>query len=296
MRAPRAALESRPSHGDSARRAFAAAVMVTTRRYDYVPIDEVREHPLVPNHRALDPSKVEHFKDDILRNGLLEPLVVWERRNREYFLVGGFHRLGAIRRIRQEHPGYFDRVDVRVVAGELEEIRALNLKLNADRLDARITDYFDTILFLNNANWPAERIAMFLDKSVAWVEQILRYAPGMDPRVRALLHEGRLSWSKARQICRQVLAAKPGDERKVADAALAALEEGPGAERRYVLTPRVAQRRLWQHLQREPEATYRVSARDLYSLLTLLAGKADADGERERHLERVREIFPSLVE
>ena len=268
--------------------------MVTTKRYDYVPIAEVQQHPSIQNHRELNEAKVEHYKHDILRNGQLEPPVLWERRSREYFLVGGFHRLAAIKRIRGERPGYYDRVDVRVVAGDIEEIRALNLKLNADRLDAKISDYFDTILFLNNANWSAERIAGFLDKRVPWVEDILRYVPGMDPRVRALLHEGKLSWSKARQICRRVLAAEPGDERRVADEALRELEGGAKAEPRYVLTPKVAQRRLAQHLERDPQATYRVTAQDLYSLLTLMAGKADAD--RERHLERVRDVFPGLVE
>ena len=267
--------------------------MVTTKRFDYVPIEQVQEHPLVANHRELNESKVAHYQDDILKNGLLEPLVVWERKSREYFLVGGFHRLAAIRRIRAERPGYYDRVDVRVVAGEVEEIRALNLKLNADRLDAKISDYFDTILFLNNANWSTERIATFLDKSTGWVEEILRYVPGMDPRVRALLHADKLSWSKARQICRQVLAAPPGDERRAADQALTELDAPSKSEPRYVLTPKVAQKRFAKHLESHPKATYTVSAQDLYALLSVLAGK-NADGER--HLERVRAIFPSLVE
>jgi len=268
--------------------------MVTTKRYDYVPIDAVQQHPLIQNHRELNESKVEHYRDDILKNGLLEPLVVWERRSREYFLVGGFHRLAAILRIRAEHPDYYERVDVRCVTGDLDEIRALNLKLNADRLDAKVSDYFDTILYLNNANWSAARIASFLDRSVSWVEEILRYVPGMDPRVRALLHEGKLSWSRARQICRRVLAAEPGEERRVADEALRELESPQKPEPRYVLTPKAAHRRLTRHLQRDPQATYRVTAQDLHSLLTLLAGKDE--GDRERHLERVREIFPSLVD
>lgn len=268
--------------------------MLTTKRYDYVPFDRVQMHPLISNHRDLNLQKVHHYKDDILKNGLLEPLVVWERKHGEYFLVGGFHRLNAIRLIRADHPGYYDRIDVRVVAGELEEIRALNLKLNADRLDAKITDFFDTILFLNNANWSKERIAAFLDKSVSWVDEIVRYVPGMDPRVRALLHEGRLSWGRCKQICRRVLDAEPGQERAVADAALRELETDARPEPRYVLTPKAAHKRLQRHLAEDPEATYTVSAQDLYSLLSLLAGKTDGDGER--HLERVREIFPSLVD
>ena len=272
--------------------------MVTTKRYDYVPIDQVQEHPLIANHRELNESKVAHYQRDILKNGLLEPLVVWERKQREYFLVGGFHRLNAIKRIRAEHPGYYDRVDVRVVTGELEEIRALNLKLNADRLDAKISDYFDTILYLNNANWSAARIGAFLDKSESWVEDILRYVPGMDPRVRALLHTGKLSWGKAKGICRRVLAAPPGDERRVADAALRELEAAGAekVEKPFVLTPKVAQKKFAKQVEKDPERVYSVRAQDLYALLAVLSGKGAASEEGKRHLARVREVFPALVE
>lgn len=268
--------------------------MLTTKRYDYVLFDQVQMHPLIANHRELNLPKVHHYKDDILKNGLLEPLVVWERKHGEYFLVGGFHRLNAIRLIRADNPGYYDRIDVRVVAGDLEEIRALNLKLNADRLDAKITDYFDTIVYLNNANWSKQRIAGFLDKSESWVEEIVRYVPSMDPRVRALLHEGKLSWSKAKQVCRRILDAAPGEERRVADAALRELEADSKPEPRYVLSPKSAHKRLAKSLASDPQATYTVTAQDLFSLLTLLAGKTD--GATEHHLERVREIFPALVD
>jgi hypothetical protein len=71
--------------------------MLTTKRYDYVPFDRVQMHPLIANHRELNLQKVYHYKDDILKNGLLEPLVVWERKHAEHFLVGGFHRLNPLK-------------------------------------------------------------------------------------------------------------------------------------------------------------------------------------------------------
>ncbi len=148
--------------------------MLTTNRYEYMPFDNIQKHPLISNHRPYSPDKVAHYERDILENGLLEPLIVWERTNGEYYLVGGFHRLASINAIREKHPGYFDYVDVRVVSGELDEIRALNLKLNADRLDTKITDYFETVLYLNNANWNKERIASFLDKSITWIDPFIR--------------------------------------------------------------------------------------------------------------------------
>lgn len=269
--------------------------MLATKRYDYVPFEAVQLHPSIANHRAVNPEKVRHYKEDILKNGLLEPLVVWERNHGEFFLVGGFHRQSAIWMIRQEKPGYYDRVDVRVVAGDLEEMRALNLKLNADRLDARITEYFDTVIFLNNANWEKERIASFLDKSVAWIEEIVRFVPSMDPRLRALLHEGRLSWNKAKAICRRILEAPPGGEKAAADAAIAELERGGDqpAPRR-ALSVKTATKKLAKHIEKNPTATYTVSAGDLFALLSLLAGKSN--GDTDQHLERVRASFPGLVD
>ena len=269
--------------------------MLATKRYDYVPFDAIQVHPSIANHRAVNPEKVRHYKDDILKNGLLEPLVVWERNHGEFFLVGGFHRRGAIQLIRQEKPGYYDRIDVRVVAGDLEEMRALNLKLNADRLDAKITEYFDTIIFLNNANWEKQRIADFLDKSPSWLDDILRFVPSMDPRVRQMLHEGKISWAKAKAVSKRILEAAPGTEKETADAALKELESGeakPAAKR--VLSPKTATRRLAKHIKKNPSATYTVSAEDLFSLLSLLAGQSN--GDTDLHLERVRTKFPGLVE
>ncbi len=149
--------------------------MITTKRYDYVQIDRISEHPDVRNHRPVDPGKVGHYFEDIRKHGLLEPLVVWERNSGEYFLVGGFHRLAAMRRIREANSGHFDRVDVRVLGGDVDDMRALNLKLNADRLDTKITDYFDTIIHLININWPIDRVDEYLDKTDSWQEQIVSF-------------------------------------------------------------------------------------------------------------------------
>ena len=269
--------------------------MLATKRYDYVPFESIQLHPSIANHRAVNPQKVRHYKEDILKNGLLEPLVVWERNHGELFLVGGFHRQSAINLIRADKPNYYDRVDVRVVAGDLEEMRALNLKLNADRLDAAIVDYFDTVIFLNNANWSKERIAEFLDKSASTIEEIIRFVPGMDPRLRRMLQEGKLSWSRAKGLCRRIMEAAPGTEKKVADSVVKELETGKSPPPRRALSVKLATRRLAKHIESHPKTTYTVTAQELYSLLAILGGDSSAKGQDE-HLERVRARFPSLVE
>jgi ParB-like chromosome segregation protein Spo0J len=268
--------------------------MLTTKRYDYVPFDQIHMHPCITNHRPLNEQKVAHYSEDILKNGLLEPLIVWERKPGEYFLVGGFHRLTAIKDIRSRHAGYFDRIDVRVVDGELDEMRALNLKLNADRLDAKPSDYFDAVIYLNNANWEKQKVAQFLDKSVSWIEDIVRYVPGMDPRLRKLLDEGKVSWNKARNICRMALDAEPGREKDVVEKALAELAGSPDpskAARRPLTVNKVA-RRLFKQVEKNPKARYSLNAEDLLSLFLVLQG----NGYTESHLDRVRKAFPAFVD
>ena len=266
--------------------------MLTTKRYDYVSIDQIHMHPCITNHRPLNEQKVAHYSEDILKNGLLEPLIVWERKPGEYFLVGGFHRLTAIKDIRSRHAGYFDRIDVRVVDGELDEMRALNLKLNADRLDAKPSDYFDAVIYLNNANWDKQKVAQFLDKSVSWIEDIVRYVPGMDPRLRKMLDEGKISWNRARNICRAALDAEPGLEKDVIENALAELAAPDSSKTvRRPLTVKKVARRLFKQVETNPKARYTLSAEDLLSLFLVLQG----NGYGESHLERVRKAFPSFL-
>jgi len=268
--------------------------MLTTKRFDYVAIDAIQEHPSITNHRPLNQSKVNHYADDILKNGLLEPLVVWERNHGEFFLVGGFHRINAIKSIRSSKPGYFDRIDVRVVAGEVDEMRALNLKLNADRLDARVSEYFDTVIYLNNANWEKSKLAAFFDRSESWIEEIIRFVPGMDPRLRKMLDSDKVTWTKAKLICRQILEAKPGTEKATADKLIGELMTGMPAAKAAPrpLTLSKATRKMVQHVEKNPGHRYTIENRDLMSLFMVLSGKESEDG----HLARVRKTFPGLLD
>ena len=267
------------------------AVMLTTKRYEYLHIDSIRCHPDVGNHRSLNEQKVAHYATDILQHGLLEPLVVWEKKPGEYYLVGGFHRLAAIERIRQDNPGYFDNIDVRVVAADLDEIRALNLKLNADRLDTKITDYFETVIHLNNVNWTKERIADFLDRSAGWIEDIIRFAPIMPPDVRARLESGALSWERAKRICRAVRDAEAGQEREILAKELGTLDTSPRPVPKRPLTFRSAKSRLGRVIKRGNGDAYSVSPEQLMSLLLVLEGRHFDDD----HLAHVRRTFPGLL-
>ena len=260
--------------------------MLTTKRYEYLEFDRIAVHPTVGNHRQVNQSKVAHLESDILKNGLLEPLVVWERTPNEFYLVGGFHRATAIKEIRSKNPGYFDRVDVRVVAGEHDEIRALNLKLNADRLDIKITDYFETVIYLNNVNWSSERIGDFLDKSSAWIEEIIKFAPMINESLRAKLEAGEMSWSRAKEIISRTLSAKPGEEKAVMDEELA-------KQQSKVIKP-LTFKSAFSHFDKmkrsNPSATYTLKLDDISSLLKVLQGKA----YDKKDIKNVSSIFPEL--
>ena len=140
-------------------------------------------------------------------------------------------------------------------------MRALNLKLNADRLDAKPSDYFDAVIYLNNANWDKQKVAQFLDKSVSWIEDIVRYVPGMDPRLRKMLDEGKISWNKARNICRTALDAEPGKEKDVVEKALAELTGSPNPSKavRRPLTVKKVARRLFKQVENNPRRATRLA-------------------------------------
>ncbi len=262
--------------------------MLATKRYEYLPIDQIEFHHTLTNHRALDHAKVAHLEKDIVANGLLEPLVLWERNDNEYYLVGGFHRMEAIQGIRRNHPGYFDRVDVRIVTGEPDEIKALNLKLNSDRVDTRITDYFQTVIYLNNANWNKDRIAEFFDKSVSWIEDVIRYAPLTTESMREKLANGELSWARAKTILQKSLKAPAGDEKEI-------IEKELLQPVKRVVKPLPMQstiNRLSKSLKDKPKRNLKISSHDLYALLVTLQGKK----VEQEQIDCVRKAFPMLWE
>jgi ParB family transcriptional regulator, chromosome partitioning protein len=261
--------------------------MLTTKRYEYCAIDKIGFHPILNNHRSITTAKVAHLESDILKNGLLEPLVVWERNPGEYYLVGGFHRMEAIKAIRSKHPGYFDRIDVRVVTGDPDEIRALNLKLNADRVDTTVADYFETVIFLNNANWNKQRIAEFLDKSTAWIEDIIRYAPMVNGRMLEKLKAGTLSWNKAKEIIKKTLQAPAGQEKEILEHGLADANK----QKTRPLTFKSAIARFSKVSEEKPRRTLTVEVEDILALVVTLQGK----NYKEEHIERIRKAFPGLL-
>ncbi|MCH9698891.1 MAG: ParB N-terminal domain-containing protein [Gammaproteobacteria bacterium] len=260
--------------------------MLTTKRYEYLPFDHIQIHDTLTNHRSLDRAKITHLEKDIVANGLLEPLVLWERDINDYYLVGGFHRMEALKAIRIANPGYFDRVDVRIVSGDPDEIKALNLKLNSDRVDTRITDFFQTVIYLNNANWSKQRIAEFFDKSVSWIEDIIRYAPLTTAEIQDKLASGELSWARAKTILQRSLQAEPGKEKQIIEQEMSK----PVKRKAKPLPLQTTINRLSKKLDKNSKSRIEITHQDLYELLLTLQGKS----VEQAQIDKVRKAFPML--
>ena len=141
-------------------------------------------------------------------------------------------------------------------------------------------------------NWPVAKVAEFLDKSVSWVEEIIRYAPVMPAEVRGLLETGRLTWSRAKSICRAIKKAEPGQEKAELKLQLAALNKSAKSDRpKRPVTMRQAKERFASLATEKPKATYTLSSEDLLSLVMVLEGKEFSAS----HTERVEKKLPGLL-
>ena len=103
---------------------------------------------------------------------------------------------------------------------------------------------------------------------------------------RRMLEAGEISWAKAKDVCKAVLAAPAGQERAALEAALARLRQ-PAEKAPRLLTYRAAAKRL--KTRKEP---FKVTGEDLAALLQVLRGKNAAP----ETVERVRAAFPGLLD
>jgi hypothetical protein len=140
---------------------------------------------------------------------------------------------------------------------------------------------------LNNATWTPARIADFLDKSVGWIEDIIRFAPMVTPELRAKLDASEISWNRVKEILQKMVQAPAGQEKKVV------AEELGKSQARVVrpLTFKSVVSHFSEAVKKTPSAPITMSVQDLYSFVLLLRGK----DYTEKDLRRVRAVFPELL-
>jgi hypothetical protein len=142
------------------------------------------------------------------------------------------------------------------------------------------------VIYLNNANWSKTRIADFFDKSISWIEDIIRYAPMTTEQMREKLAAGELSWARAKEILRKALKAPAGHEKEIIETELS-------RPVRPVVKPLPLHKTI-KHLSKSvdsnPKRTFKVNSQDLYALLVTLRGK----NVEQEYIDRVRSAFPVL--
>lgn len=130
------------------------------------------------------------------------------------------------------------------------------------------------------------RIAEFFDKSVSWIEDIIRYAPLTTELMREKLANGELSWTRAKGILRKALKAPAGNEKEI-------IENELSRPAQAVAKPLPLQKTI-KHLSKsltsDSKRTFKVSTHDIHSLLITLRGKDVGQAD----IDRVRNAFPIL--
>jgi hypothetical protein len=114
----------------------------------------------------------------------------------------------------------------------------------------------------------------------------------MDSRLKKLLEERKVSWNKAKSICRQILSAPPDKEKELADNLIEAVSKNEGSiTKKRLLSPKKAIKRLTKQFEKNPKTQYTFDVEDVLSLFMVLWGKEYT----ESHVERVRRAFPGLM-
>lgn len=177
----------------------------------YVKLPHLCSHPEVKN-RDLNKEHVQSLVDSISANGLDTPLLVWSGSDKPgaqmkiksekdpvpgCFVVAGFHRRAAIRRISKDTPEVFAKrfpngIPVKYVAGGIVEALAAQLRENVDRLDPEVGEIVPFVVALHETHkLKGKEIARKIGKSEAWVSQMLAIHKNLGKEgVEAVAKEG----------------------------------------------------------------------------------------------------------
>lgn len=150
-----------------------------------VKLEEIFEQPNWNSRQTADDKADKELADSIAASGLLQPLVVKDtgemaEGSRRYFLVSGFRRFKALRRI-----GWKEGVPVSFAKGSMDDLRAMNIIENEQRRDLKPWELADACYQLSNgpATWGAGTIAQRLGKSQKHIANMLRVRTKLHPEL-----------------------------------------------------------------------------------------------------------------
>ena len=201
-----------------------------------MPFDDIEFHAQIVNPRE-SLKDIEDLMASIKAVGLQMPLAVLQRDEIDeetgesvtrYYLIAGFRRHEAIRRLREEQPGSFQMVEVKKHKCSIAEAQVINLTENIQRSELNSMEIARGVEILNNLGFPQNEIADKIGKSQTWVSNALNFQRRATPQLRDAVRSGEISYGLARNIstledskqCKLV-----GDARQIYSLANASLEE-----------------------------------------------------------------------
>jgi len=170
-----------------------------------VRFDEIEFHEGIKNPRE-ELKDIDDLMASIRSVGLQVPLTVLqsEVRNGEhtdhYYLVVGFRRHEAIRRIRDVDPNAFQTVEVKKFKGSVAEAQVLNITENVQRSELSPLEVCRGVEILLNLGYKQKDVAEKIGKSQSWVSSAMQFRRQATPQLTQAVEAGAVSYGFARNI------------------------------------------------------------------------------------------------
>ena len=209
-----------------------SATSVSLTPTNRVPLDDIVRAKNFP-YRANDPAHVDSLFNDIKVNGLDVPIITFAESETQQvnlkgrpapipatFLVAGSHRLEALKKLRREAKGAFDKhfpdgsipINHRVYSPQ-EALFAL-LRENVQRREMSAEEIFPVLDMLTKEpnNLKGKEIAVRIGKSTAWVSQHLAVTEELDPETQAEVNSREIAVGDARKLAVEVKSKRKAGE------------------------------------------------------------------------------------
>jgi len=187
----------------------------------YIPVHHIALSKLL-TYRKVDEEHVDSLMEDIRRNGLLQPLVVFtEAEDKKFkiegevlparYLAAGLHRRAAILKLRKQHTADYDKAfpngipcTLRVV--DPSEAMLIQLRENVQRREMSPEEIFPVLekLAVEPYNLTGREIAKKIGKTAAWVSQMMAVNDELDEDTRKDVVDGKIDTGDARRLAAEV--------------------------------------------------------------------------------------------
>lgn len=173
-----------------------------------IPFGDIEFHGEITNPRE-ELKDIPELISSIRAVGLQVPLTVLHRENKNavngepkdrYYLVVGFRRHEAIRRIREENDGAFKKIEVKKFTGSIAEAQVLNLTENIQRSELSPVEIANGVEILFNLGFKQKEIAEKIGKSQTWVSNAMQFRRQATPQLKQAVKNGTVTYGFGREI------------------------------------------------------------------------------------------------